>query len=118
MTHSPNVTNPEEAKAAGWRILAGDPSIWETVAKAVYQDDEERVVHGTKRMPVPGGWLYEVYTTRYGRVRTAAGRIVDLVDAYSHSKAVVFVPYHRMVEEDPHEALRVREIDAAAGPQP
>ncbi|MFA4836312.1 MAG: hypothetical protein WC749_09620 [Dehalococcoidia bacterium] len=52
--------NPQTAKASGWVVDAGDPGIWECVCKA--HNDDADIMKSTKRMKVPGGWLYQVTT--------------------------------------------------------
>lgn len=89
MTHPANVITNDEARAAGWKIVAGLEK-WETVCKAVYEDKDEQIAHVTKRLEVRGGYLYEVATTRYVVSHNAAHEKV--YPEYSHAKALTFVP--------------------------
>jgi len=57
--HLGNVT-PEDARNNGWVIDHGDPGAWECVCKA--HNNDLRIMKSTKRMRVPGGWLYLVTT--------------------------------------------------------
>ena len=55
-----STVHPDEAKRAGWVVDAGSPAAWECVAKA--HNDQLGIMKSTKRMRVPGGWLYQVTT--------------------------------------------------------
>jgi len=66
-------TNTADAQGNGWKIT-GNPDCWELVCKATSPDGIEK---STKRMKVPGGYIYAV-STRIGV--NAAG------------EALVFVP--------------------------
>lgn len=57
-----SITNPGQAKASGWVVDAGDPSAWECISKA--HNSDLGVMKSTKRLKVPGGWLYQVTTER------------------------------------------------------
>lgn len=54
-------TDPETAKASTPDIqVTGDPGKWELVCKA--SSAQQGWMKSTKRMRVPGGWLYQVTT--------------------------------------------------------
>ena len=53
-------TNPQGAARTGWVVDAGDPGVWELICKA--HNDDAGIMKSTKRMAVPGGWLYQVTT--------------------------------------------------------
>lgn len=48
----------ETAKTSGWTIDKGDHGAWECICKA----HDATTMKSTKRMAVPGGWLYQVTT--------------------------------------------------------
>jgi len=84
-----------EAEMAGWTITEGPAARgrWELVQKAIFEDDDERIVHSTKRMVVKGGYLFEVGTTRYRKQsQVGTGDRVIVTSSYSHSKALTFAP--------------------------
>ena len=67
-------TNPQQAAATGWVVDKGDPGMWETICKAHFQD---KIMKSTKRMQVPGGWLYCVTTEHPNGVAEALAFVPD-----------------------------------------
>ena len=53
-------TNPAQAKKNGWVVDHGDPAEWRVICKA--HNDAIGLMKTTKRLKVPGGWLYQVTT--------------------------------------------------------
>ena len=53
-------TTSEDAAKTGWVVDAGEPTAWETVAKA--HNSNLGIMKSTKRMKVEGGYLYQVTT--------------------------------------------------------
>jgi hypothetical protein len=71
MNKSLGVTNSDQARAAAPDIkIHGDPKAWECVAKA--SSAQQGWMKSTKRMKVPGGWIYQV-TTEFRKVETSQG---------------------------------------------
>lgn len=52
--------NQAEAAVNDWKVDAGDPSAWELVCKV--SNDKCKMMKSTKRMKVPGGFIYQVTT--------------------------------------------------------
>ncbi len=61
-----DITNEEEAKALGWKIVYGTeiPQTlqWTLVVKAIYDDEFMSIMKTTKRMGVEGGILWQTET--------------------------------------------------------
>lgn len=74
-----NVT-PEQAAQNGWKVVAGESNAWETVAKAC--NDQIGIMKSTKRMRVPGGFLYQVSTE----------------GPRGYAEAVTFVPFNEVLK--------------------
>ena len=53
-------TTFEQAKSQGWILDKGYGNEWECICKA--HNDSLGMMKSTKRMEVPGGWLYQVTT--------------------------------------------------------
>ncbi len=86
-----DVTTNEEAKAAGWEIIFGPAAEsntdgWVLVQKAVYSGKQDTIMKSTKRLAVPGGFLYQTETV----IEWPAPGIGTL--ARVHSQALAFVP--------------------------
>ena len=66
-----DITSNKEAEAKGWKILF--PFLGDLVGKAVYQDDDIRIMKSTKRFRVDGGFIYNTSTEihKEGRVSIA-----------------------------------------------
>jgi hypothetical protein len=78
-----SVTNMDEARSQVSDIqVHGDPGAWECVCKASSQ--AQGWTKSTKRMPVDGGWLYQVSTQQ----QNSDG-------SYAVAEAVCFVPDSR-----------------------
>lgn len=71
-------TNPEQAKTKGWVVDAGDPGAWECICKA--HNPMAGIMKSTKRMKVPGGYLYQVTTE----------------GSHGYAEALAFVPVVEM----------------------
>ena len=70
MTQPVDITNNEEAKQDGWEIQFGDADAsngegWVLVQKGWLIDGDSKTLKTTKRMVVPGAWLYQTETTIY-----------------------------------------------------
>ena len=74
----------EDAVKSGWNIMV-DGSL-EVVCKAVYEKDSIRIMKSTKRLPVPGGFIYNTSTEIHN------GSNVSVAEA------VCFVPYVKDVK--------------------
>jgi len=70
----------EQARASGWEIAK--EADFEVIAKAVYDESNAdlRIMKSTKRLSVPGGWIYTTSTEVHKE-----GKI-------SVAEAMVFVP--------------------------
>ncbi len=58
---------PEQAAESGWSkvpapTIAGHGADWETVCKWTFAGRAQSILKSTKRLQVPGGWLYQVTT--------------------------------------------------------
>lgn len=103
-----NVTSNEDAVAKGWQVEFGPgakhptahrlnkPELcegalegWELVQKAWYDDGDERVLHTTKRLHVPGGWIYETHSEI---------RVMELVLAYDGENTNPSLSRRKVVE--------------------
>jgi len=99
------VESNEDARDKGWQVVIADPDQahvpegdkrgWELIQKAWYEDDDERVLHTTKRLRVPGGWLYDVYSEilhkgTNNRVAVEPGD--DVGHSVSVARSCTFVP--------------------------
>ena len=98
MVQRANIKTNEEAADVGWEIAFGDADAsggegWVLVQKAWLSDDHSRTHHTTKRMVVPGGWLYETQTTIYLGRRVGLGHEGFTADSVSTSKALGLVPF-------------------------
>jgi hypothetical protein len=96
MSRPLTVTSNEGAIAAGWNVVIKDeeenPAGWELVQKASYEDDDERVLHTTKRRKVPGGWIYENYTEIVLKAKFSDMLVPIASRALTSAKAMCFVP--------------------------
>ncbi len=108
----------EEAKEAGWQIAFGaaDASSgegWVLVQKAWHEDEKSRTLHTTKRMVVPGAWIYETTTTIYlGSMERHNGDAKTdefYVRVVSVSKALTTVPFPELVKFDAEAGRVVRD---------
>jgi hypothetical protein len=72
-------TDPKSAKASTPDIqIHGDPDTWQCVSKA--SSSSQGWMKSTKRMRVPGGWLYQVTTEhRSNGVVTACAEAIAFV---------------------------------------
>ena len=62
MRNMENATN-DQATQNGWKILVPFPG--ELIGKAIYKDANVQIMKSTKRLKVPGGYLYNVTTELY-----------------------------------------------------
>ncbi len=68
MRNLENISN-EQAQATGWKIIV--PFESEVVGKATYEDEERTIMKSTKRLKVPGGWLYNTSTEICRKIDTS-----------------------------------------------
>lgn len=109
-----DVTSNEDAKAKGWHVEFGPgakhptahrlnkPELcegalegWELVQEAWYDGGEESVLYTTKRLHVPGGWIYQTQTSvlvKTGGVPDTTFGLTTAVPAVGESQSTVFVP--------------------------
>jgi hypothetical protein len=67
-------TNTADAIAAGWQVT-GNPDVWELVCKA--SNPMLGIEKSTKRMKVPGGWVYQASTRTPSGVAEALAFVPD-----------------------------------------
>lgn len=91
MVHPLAIRSNEDARDNGWTVEFGPEDKsggngWVLVQKAMYEDEDEMVMHTTKKLVVENGFLYEIGS----RVTTLSGPGAGIT---TMSKAVTFVPY-------------------------
>ena len=52
----------KDAKDSGWNILRNSKFELETLGKAIFNNDQHKIMKSTKRFKVPGGWIYNITT--------------------------------------------------------
>lgn len=107
-TRSLSNTNPEQAATSTPDIqVHGDPGAWECISKA--SSLEQGWMKSTKRMKVPGGWLYQVTTEHRtapremsldGVIKKFPGSVICCAEA------ITFVPDPSVDSPDPYVTVK------------